>query len=186
MKNMILSKLRAVGRFVLYCFVACFLAVSYGYLTYPPMYELIAEGHVFVAYLFNLWVIMFLLLLDKIVMSRFVMSKIISLRILLSKNLLTKIIRACLLPKVGLMSFKSGLYLFYIYVLLMAKLIQSGTIVNVSDSFEQYILTMEYGLVMLVAVDMVIKQIITDHGRIKDMGDMERVRDNKSDEQKGK
>ena len=184
MKELILGKLKAVGRFVLYGFVACFLAVSYGYVTYPPMYALIVEGHVFQAYLFNLWTIMIFLLFDKMIMSKFIMSKIISLRVLLSKNLLTKIIRACLLPKVGLMSFKSGLYLFYIYVLLMAKLVQSGTIVNVSDSFELYIITMEYGLVMLVAVDMFIKQIITDHGRIKDMGDMERVRGDKSDEQK--
>ena len=171
-----MNKLKATGRFVLYCLCACLLAIMYGYVTYPTMYELIVEGYIFAAYLANLSTILFLLLFDKLIMSRFVMDKIIVLRKLLSRNLFTKIVRACLLPKVGIMSFKSGLYLFYIFVLLLAKAIQSGIAINVSDSFYQYIVTMEYSLVMVVAIDMFIKQIITDHERIKEMG----IRENTS------
>ena len=179
-KKILLKKTKVLCRFTIYGFCASVLAVMYGYITYPLIYTLLDAGRIFEAYAYSLVVIVVLLLFDKALMCKFMMHRLIALRKLLSKNLLTKIIRTFLLPKVGLVSVKSGLYLFYIFVLIQAKVLQLDTPFFISDSFGQYIVTMEYGLVLLVAADMFIKQLGTDHRRIQEMNAMERLYDEKA------
>ena len=177
MRKRIFNKIKALGRAgrslrsllahaargILYAAYACFLAIAYGYTTYPTMYALFEDGYVLEAYVFNLFTIIFWLLLEKLT------SRLMTLRKWLSKNLFTKIIRAILVPKIGLVSIKSGLYLFYIYVLLQAKVLQLDPPPDITDSFTRYIMAMEYGIVMLVAADMFIKQFVIDRGRIREM-----------------
>ena len=170
-KTQIFNKVRAAGRITSYVIYACLIAVTYGYVTYPTMYALFEEGLVLEAYIYNFLTIVFWLLLEKL--SR----RMMALRKRLSKNLFTKIVRAILFPKIGFVSIKSGLYLFYIYVLIQAKVLQFDLAIGVSESFERYIIAMEYGLVMLVAADMAIKQLSVDHERIREMDEAERPKD---------
>ena len=168
MKKLIIGKLRVVGGVILYGSYAVLLAITYGYITYPTMYALFEKGHVFEAYIFNLMTIVIWLLLDKFA------CRLMALRKLLSRNMFTKVVRAVLLPKFGLVSVKSGLYLFYIYVLIQAQVLQLEPSLAISDSFNKYIVVMEYGIIMLVAVDMFLKQFVTDCGRIREMENAER------------
>ena len=119
------------------------------------------------AYVFNMIVLVFLLLTEKLT------DKLMVLRIYLARNKFTRIVRAIFLPKIGLVSFKSGLYLFYLFVLIYSKVLQLDPSLEVSSSFEIYVVSMEYGLVLLIAADMFIKQLFIDNKRIEDIKEKE-------------
>ena len=175
------SKIRVIGKHILSGLAACIMAAAYGYFTYPSIYALIEEGRILEANVTNLSYIVMLLLFDKM-LYRFT-NQFLALRKLLSKNLFTKMVRAMLLPKIGLISIKSGLYVFYIFVLVQSKAMQVSPTLVFSSSFEQYIITMEYGLVMLLAADTLIKQLATDQGRIREIEIIESSDNSKSNEQ---
>ena len=172
----ILNKLKALGRTILYAMYAIFIAIVYGWVTYPTMYAMFEEGYILEAYVYNMLTIVFWLMLEKLT------HRLVFLRKWLSRNLFTKVIRAMLFPKYAFVSIKSGLYLFYIYVLIQAKVLQFD-LPGATDTFGRYIMAMEYGLVMLVAADMFIKQFAKDRDRIEAMDVSERAESKKKHEE---
>ena len=66
-----------------------------------------------------------------------------------------------LLGYFGDISFKTSLYLFYVYILVCVAIaaVQPGYF---SESFEQYLLSVEYGILVLVAADNFITHFLND------------------------
>ncbi|MCL2753266.1 MAG: hypothetical protein FWE44_03860 [Defluviitaleaceae bacterium] len=175
----VLNKAKQTGRIILYGLFAAIWAYLYYWMTFSYMYEMVEQGLVLEAYLYNLFAIMIVLFFDWLV------KKFMFARKYLSKNIFTRIVRFLVLPKSGLVSFKSGLYLFYVFMLLYSMLLTHSPYLEPTTTFEQYVVAMEYGIIILLAIDMFIKQLSSDNNRILELEESERMYDEKQ-RQKGK
>jgi len=63
-------------------------------------------------------------------------------------------------------SFKTILYLFYIFVLIVSQIIKFNPAI-VNESFGNFILSFEYAILFIIAYDMVIGQFSKDRARMK-------------------
>jgi len=155
--------LKMTGRYTAFTLYALLIAASYGYTAFIGIYPLIEAGLIFEAYLVNLVMMVFMLIFYKLI------AKLLFLRKVLSKNTFTKILRAVIVPKIAFMSFKAGLYLFNIFVLIASKVIQLNPYAYHLDGFALYLVSMEYSLILLMSIDIFIKQIGADSRKIAEI-----------------
>jgi len=151
-----------------YGLYAAFWGAIYAWMTVPYMLEMVEGGDVLAAYIYNLGTIVFWIFLD------WILKKFMFFRRYLNKNIFTKILKILLLPKSGLVSFKTGLYMFYVFMLIYSMLMTHSPYIEPTTAFQQYVSAMEYGIIILLAVDMFIKQFLSDNQRIKDMEEDEK------------
>ena len=69
--------------------------------------------------------------------------------------------------KHDLVCFKTALYIFFVFVLIFSAILSLDPSIQVSDSFRNYLASMEYGFVLLIAVDALISQFSKDEQRVK-------------------
>ena len=70
-------------------------------------------------------------------------------------------------------SFKASLYLFYLFALTASRLMLLLDIgeIETAYSFRNYLLSIEYGLILLVAADKFIDQFIKDKKQMRELAE---------------
>lgn len=156
--------MKTIYNYLLYIFYAFVMAAFYGLTTYLIVYPLIADGHILFAHALNFLLIVTSLLADK-AEQHFMLRRKNKTR----QNKFTSVLRALFSPRVGRISFKTSLYLFYFCILILSVVLRVDDVIDVTENFQNYILTLEYGVMFLLAVDMFIKHLIIDSKHIRDM-----------------
>jgi len=134
-------------------------ALGCALITYFIIYSRLAGGRPIVAYIINIGFIVLILLLDKF--ADFLMT---------SKDFLTKDrgriknFLAAVLFAAHCVSFKTGLYLFYIIMLIVSRvsILEPGII---SPYLYTFIRSVEYGVVLLLPLDKFIELLTKDDRR---------------------
>ena len=136
---------------------AVIFAVLFGFFSYFVVYRWMAGGYRFSAYLYNLILITTLLTFDELADQA--LAKIdFSTGFSRPKNVLL-----VLLFVMHLVSFKTGLYLFYIAMLIVSRIsILAPYLVDRYDS--SFIYSVEYGILLLIPLDKFI-ELLTRDGR---------------------
>ena len=151
------------NKYVLYILFGLKMAAVYGVKTYIVVYPLVAAGYIFVAHLGNFALVVAALVFDK--MEERIMLKRENNP---AKNRVRQALRLILSPRIGGVSFKSALYLFYFAILIFSVLMRSEVPLNLSDNFQEYIGVLEVGVLFLIAGDMFKKQLLTDAKHISE------------------
>ncbi|MCL2840704.1 MAG: hypothetical protein FWE05_08005 [Defluviitaleaceae bacterium] len=143
--------------YLLYTLYAVIMAVIYGLTTYFGIFARGAEGFALRTYLWNLVLITIVLFVD-----RFYLAK-------LKKNAEKREVAKRKFKTFHFISFKASLYLFYMFALTASRLMLLLDIgeIEVAYSFRNYLLSIEYGLILLVASDKFIDQFIKDKKQMK-------------------
>jgi len=162
------QKFKTMGRICLIVLYAILLAYMYYWMTFTYMYDMIVEGLILEAYMYNLFAIVFVLLIEKFT------CKLIYLRRYMRRSRFLRFLRACLLPKYGIISFKTGLYLYYVFMMFYSLILQHSPDIEVSTTFQYYVVAMDYGIFMLLSVDLLFKQIKFDNAKICEIIEMEK------------
>ena len=150
--------------YLLYVFNAFIMAAIYGVATYLIIYPIIVSGHILTAHVINFLLIIVTLLADKIEQKMMLKRKNNS-----KQNKFTLVLRSVLSPRIGNISFKTSLYLFYFATLIMSVVLRVDNVVKVTEYFRIYVFTLEYGVMFLIAADMFIKHLVIDSKHIRDM-----------------
>ena len=144
--------------YFLYTLYAIAMAAVYGLFTYFGVFARGTEGFALRTYIWNLILIALVLLVDRLYLSK--------LKSRTAKNRAKK-------PKtLHFISFKASLYLFYIFALAASRLMLLLEI-NAPElyDFRSYLLSIEYGLILLVAADKFIDQFIKDKKQMMEIAD---------------
>jgi len=142
--------------YFMYSLYAVIMAVIYGLFTYFGIFARGESGFILRTYIWNLAMIILVLLIDRIYLAK--LKKKANKR--KSENKRAKVLH--------FVSFKASLYLFYMFALIASRLLLILDFSELSReverlySFQDYILSIEYGLILLVAVDKFIDQFIKD------------------------
>ena len=158
--------MKIVYHYLLYGFYALILAAIYGVGTYFSIYPLISQGYMLQAHIFNFVLIIISLLLDKIQYNMMIKRQNDTK---LKQDKQSFIKRTLLSPNIGHISFKTSLYLFYFFVLIVSVVLQSSDFIDATDNLQNYIFTVEYGIMFLIAADMFIKHLVKDSQHILTM-----------------
>ncbi|MCL2527091.1 MAG: hypothetical protein FWE42_01635 [Defluviitaleaceae bacterium] len=147
--------------YILYTVYAIAMAAIYGVVTYFGIFARGTEGFALRTYIWNLVLITFVLLIDRQYIAKL-------------KRKAEKRKAADIKSKVlHFVSFKASLYLFYLFALTSSRLLLlTGAGEIVADySFRNYLLSIEYGLILLVAADKFIDQFIKDKKLMKELAE---------------
>ncbi|MCL2379161.1 MAG: hypothetical protein FWC77_08580 [Defluviitaleaceae bacterium] len=154
------SKKPAVS-YILYTFYAITMATVYGVVTYFGIFARGTEGFALRTYIWNLVLITLVLLVDRLYLAK------------LKKNAKKRQTATVKSKVMHFVSFKASLYLFYMFALTASRLmllLDTGEIVP-DDSFRSYLLSIEYGLILLVAADKFISQFIKDKKQMRELAE---------------
>ncbi|MCL2838591.1 MAG: hypothetical protein FWE04_05965 [Oscillospiraceae bacterium] len=160
MPKMPYSKKAAVNYFT-YSVYAIIMAAIYGLITYFGIFARGTEGFALRMYIWNLGLIIIVLLIDKIYLTK------------LKKKAEKRKTENKRYKALYFVSFKASLYLFYIFALTASRLmmlLDSGYALA-DYSFRSYLLSIEYGLILLVAVDKFIDQFVKDKKQMKEIAE---------------
>ena len=141
-----------------YIIYSLLFACVYGLFAFFVIYRILAGGEMLHAYLWNIIFIILGLVLDKVVNN-----------VLLSKELIiTKrnYFFVMLTHFLSFISFKTILYFFYTFVLIVSR-ISILTPDLVSHDFRNFVLSIEYCLILVVVADKFIEHLKNDDQRIK-------------------
>jgi len=143
--------------YMLYAFYALLMAVIYGLITYYGIFVRGTAGFALRTYIWNLVLITVVLLVDRLYLAK--LKKGAAKR--KAKNKKTKVLH--------FISFKASLYLFYMFALSASRLLLLLDIgeMEAEYSFRNYLLSIEYGLILLVAADKFIGQFIKDKAQLR-------------------
>jgi len=145
--------------YFLYAIYAIIMAAAYGLLTYFGIFARGADGFALRTYIWNLVLIALVLLVDKIYLAN--LKKSAEKRKALNRK--SKVLH--------FISFKASLYLFYMFALTASRLLllldvaQAGAFYH----FRSYLLSIEYGLILLVAADKFIDQFVKDKKHMREI-----------------
>ena len=158
------SKKPAVSYF-LYTLYAIIMAGIYGLFTYFGVFARGTDGFALRTYIWNLVLIAFVLLIDRRYLNKL-------------KRSAEKRKAAGRKPKVlHFVSFKASLYLFYMFALTMSRLMLLLDFESLRWEaemlyhFRSYLLSIEYGLILLVAADKFIDQFTKDKKQMKEIAE---------------
>lgn len=145
--------------YFLYTFYAIIMAVTYGMVTYFGIFARGTDGFMLRTYIWNLVLIVLVLLTDRVYLSK--LKKNAEKRKAANKK--TRVLH--------FISFKASLYLFYMFALIASRLmlILDPAEMAVLYNFREYILSIEYGLILLVAADKFIDQFAKDKKQMIEM-----------------
>jgi len=145
-----------------YMIIAIFFAILYGYAAYTVIYQNLADGSMLYAYLWNIIFIIALLILDKVIHARMQSREFV----ITKRNY----IFALWMHIENFVSFKTTLYLFYIFVIIASRVSMiDPTLLN--DEFRGFVLSIEYSLILVIAFDKLMEHLYKDIGRTKTMSD---------------
>jgi len=135
-----------------------FSAVIYGLFAFFVIYRGLANEVMLNAYVWNIGFIIVILLLDKIAND-----------ILLSKNFVItrkNYFFTTLIHIVSFISFKTTLYLFYTFILIVSRLSLLAPDLF-TDNFRNFALAIEYCLILVVVFDKFSEHLLKDDNRIQ-------------------
>jgi len=134
------------------------MAAIYGLFTYFGVFARGADGFALRTYIWNLVLIVLVLIIDRLYLVK--LKKNAEKRAALSKK--AKVLH--------FVSFKASLYLFYIFALAASRLLLLlGT--EALYYFRSYLLSIEYGLILLVAADKFIGQFVKDKKQMRELAE---------------
>ena len=152
---------KPVVSYLLYTLYAVIMAVIYGLVTYFGIFARGTEGFALRTYIWNLVLITLVLLIDRLYLVK--LKKSAEKR--KAANITSKVLH--------FVSFKASLYLFYMFALTASRLmllLDFGEI-ETGYSFRNYLLSIEYGLILLVAADKFIDQFIKDKKNMRELAE---------------
>jgi len=158
------SKSSAVNYFT-YSVYAIGMAAIYGFITYFGIFARGTDGFALRTYVWNLFIIAFVLIIDRIYIAK--LKKKAEERRGVNKR--GKVLH--------FVSFKASLYLFYMFALIASRLmllLDLGEVAREAEvihSFRDYILSIEYGLILLVASDKFIDQFMKDKKQMREIAE---------------
>ena len=143
---------------IAYMIYSLISAAAYGVVAFFVIFRWLAAESMLAAYIWNIVFIIVFLLLDKIAND-----------ILLSKELvITKrnFFIASAMHLLSIVSFKTMLYLFYIFVIISSGIatLQPELL---SEEFQNFILSIEYCLILVMAFDVFIGHLLKDDKRVR-------------------
>ena len=144
--------------FVKYLLYALVTTVLYGFVAYYAIYMQLAEFSLLYTYIGNMVMIILSLTLDTIIHG-----------VLQSKNFMItkKNYRfARFLYMDSFISFRTTVYLFYIIILVVSQVISFSS-APLNEDIGNFFLTIEYGIILVIAFDTLIATIFKDMDRIK-------------------
>ena len=152
---------KPVVSYLLYTIYAVIMAASYGLLTYFGIFARGAEGFALRTYIWNLALITIVLLIDRLYLLK--LKKSAEKR--KSANRKYRVLH--------FVSFKASLYLFYMFALTASRLMLLLDVgeIEAAYSFRNYLLSIEYGLILLVAADKFIDQFIKDKKQMRELAE---------------
>jgi len=150
---------KPVVSYFLYALYAVVMAAIYGLFTYYGIFARGAECFALRTYIWNLVLITLVLLIDRLYLYR--LKKNSEKR--KAANIKSKVLH--------FVSFKASLYLFYMFALTISRLMLLLDVgeIEAAYSFRNYLLSIEYGLILLVAADKFIDQFLKDKKQMKDL-----------------
>jgi|GEM_PF-542994 len=146
----------------IYFLSSCLFAVIYGLISYFGIYRGFAQENALLTYFLNLVFIVIGLILDHISM-KYAYSKnpYLTEDSIKQMSALTKI-----LYQSALISFRTSLYAFYMIALILSRV----TILEpnlIPFQLGNFLTSVEYGLILLIAADKLQEQLIKDEKRIE-------------------
>ena len=143
---------------ITYLVYSIFSATVYGIFAFFVIYRGLAGEVMMNAYLWNILFIIGFLVLDK-----FVNDVLLSKELVITKKIY---LAMTLVHTVTFISYKTTLYLFYIFVLIASRVsLLSPELV--ADDFRNFVLSIEYCLILVVVFDKFIEYLIKEDVRIK-------------------
>jgi len=143
---------------LLYIVHCTLVAAVYGVATFFVIHRSLSGGVLLYAYLWNIAFIVVLLVFDKLANDA-LLSKEFAVN---SRNYLI----AMVVHSASLISFKTTLYLFYTFVLIVSRVsILEPSLI--SSDLQNFVLPIEYCLILLVVFDKFIEHLMKDDKRIK-------------------
>jgi len=141
-----------------YMLYSLLTATAYGLFAFFVIYRGLAGEVMLHTYLWNIAFIIILLTLDKtandvLLSKEFIITK---------KNYLI----ALIIHSTSVVSFRTTLYLFYTFVLIVSRvsILEPGV---VSHHFQSFVLSIEYCLILLVVFDKFIEYLLKDDKRVR-------------------
>jgi len=147
--------------YMLYTLYAVIMAAAYGLFTYFGIFSRGSEGFALRTYIWNLTLITLVLLVDRLYLSK------------LKTNAEKKKALNRTSKVLHFVSFKASLYLFYLFALTTSRLMLLLDVgeIEAAYSFRSYLLSIEYGLILLVAADKFIDQFIKDKKQMRELAE---------------
>jgi len=147
--------------YLFYSLYAIIMAAIYGLFTYFGVFARGTDGYALRTYIWNLVLIVIVLIVDKVYIAK------------LRKNAANKQTTAKPSKVLHFISFKASLYLFYIFAVTASRLMLLLDIAETDAlfNFRIYILSIEYGLILLVAADKFIDQFVKDKKLMKEVAE---------------
>jgi len=137
--------------YFLYSLYAIVMAAIYGLFTYFGIFARGADGFALRTYIWNLVLIASVLIIDKLYIVK------------LKKNAAGRKKKV-----LHFVSFKASLYLFYMFALAASRLM---LLLDVETYFRIYLLSIEYGLILLVAADKFIERFVKDKEQMRELAE---------------
>jgi len=152
------SRNPAVSYF-LYALYAIIMAAIYGLITYFGIFARGTDGFALRIYIWNLALITLVLLIDRLYLAK------------LKKKTTKKETPRQKRKVLHFISFKAPLYLFYMFALTASRLMLLLDFAEVGAfyNFRIYLLSIEYGLILLVAADKFIDQFVKDKKHMREI-----------------
>jgi len=152
---------KPVFSYFFYTLYAVIMAAGYGLFTYFGIFARGAEGFALRTYIWNLILITLVLLIDRLYLRK------------LKKNAAQRKAEGRKSKTMHFVSFKASLYLFYMFALVASRLMLLLDVGELAAeySFRNYLLSIEYGLILLVAADKFIDQFVKDKKQMRELAE---------------
>ena len=137
------------------------ITVFYGLFSYFVVYRLLADEVMLYAYLWNIGIIFTLLFIEKTTDVIVFSEDFLEFRKSAPGRVFTKIFYF-----LGYVSFRTELYLFYIFVLIGSRvsILEPALI---SNNVQRFLFSVEYCLIVLIVFDKFIEQLFKDDKRVR-------------------
>ena len=154
------NKIKQIGKYALF---VIWTNAIYGLMLYYVFIWLSGYSLIY-AYFGNLLLIVFGLATDEYMQKKLQSDKFI---MQLKQDNNEKDYRTVRLIVDNFVSFKTSLYLFYIFILIASQIINIDPSL-MSDNIRNFISTNDYSILFLIALDMLIKQFSNDRKKMKE------------------
>ena len=162
------NNIKQTGRYLL---ITLITIVVYGFILYL-VFTWLAGYSLLHAYIGNLAIIVAVLVIDGYGLKMLESEKFV-LRMQKEKDP-EKIYRNLQLGLNSVGSFKSDLYMFYIFILVFSQVIELNPTL-IGENFSRFVHANNYSILFLIAFDMLIRQLTSDRERMKNI--LERLRE---------
>ncbi|MCL2817829.1 MAG: hypothetical protein FWD39_05535 [Clostridiales bacterium] len=147
-----------------YLFSDLFFMIVYGFILYYLTAWLAGYSLLF-AYLGNLALMILILAIDELTLYKMMQPEKIALRMKKAKDP-EKNFQALLRGLENSVSFKTDLYLFYIFILIASQIMDFNSALA-GEGFNNFILTTRYSILLLLALDSLIRHFSKDRERMR-------------------